>query len=323
MTSSLKSQNMKFELTVVVPVYNVENYLLRSIESLGSWLNNKAIEILIVDDGSTDDSLLVARHIEETYNNVSVYHKDNGGLSSARNFGHSLAGGRYVYFFDSDDALSEDAARILLKTILSTSDDLIMFGYDEILEDGTINTFTNKIKSQEMELILEKDDILTELLGMKQGFVPGYAPTKIFRSDAIKELSFREMYYEDLPFFMDFLRQNASDTYRFINLPLYKYYRRSGSITLQSSETKLMDKMTSLDIMLDAVLEMSSNPRIVNEAFKSYFVGYLWIAKLNKDVSSVLVSKRVHKALHSNQGKYFELFKGFKNFVKFVYYRTF
>lgn len=73
---------------------------------------------------------------------------------------------------------------------------------------------------------------------------------------------------------MDFLRQNTSDTYRFINVHLYKNYCRSGSITLLSSETKLMDKMTSLDIMLDDVLEMSSNPRIVNEAFKSYFVGY-------------------------------------------------
>lgn len=89
---------MKFELTFVVPVYNVENYLLRSIESLGSWLNNEAIAILIVDDGSTDDSLLVACHIEETYNNVSVYHKDNGGLSSDQNFGYSLADGCYVYF---------------------------------------------------------------------------------------------------------------------------------------------------------------------------------------------------------------------------------
>lgn len=51
-------------------------------------------------------------------------------------------------FFDSDEALSEDAAKVLLKTILGTSDDLIVFGYDEILEDGTINTFANKIKSQ-------------------------------------------------------------------------------------------------------------------------------------------------------------------------------
>ncbi|MBJ7687544.1 glycosyltransferase family 2 protein [Weissella confusa] len=323
MISSLKSQNMNYDLTVVIPMYNVIDYVVRSVESLGVWLNNKAVEILIIDDGSTDGSLSVAKNIEKTYDNVIVYHKENGGLSSARNFGYSLANGRYVYFFDSDDALGEGAAQILLNAINGSSDDLIMFGYDEILEDGNINTVTSKDQPKMDEFTLRKDDILTELLGIKQGFIPGYAPTKIFRTEAIKELSFREMYYEDLAFFMDFLRQNASDKYRFINLPLYKYYRRSGSITRQFSETKLMDKMTSLDLMLNAVFEISGNSRIVNEAFKTYFVGYLWIAKLNKDVSSALVSKRVHNALHSNRGKYFELFKGFKNFVKFVYYRTF
>ena len=93
---------MKPLLTVVIPVYNVEKYLKRCVESViaQDW---KKYEILLVDDGSTDNSPQICDNYVKTYDFISVIHKENGGLSEARNTGLSQAKGEYVYFPDSDD----------------------------------------------------------------------------------------------------------------------------------------------------------------------------------------------------------------------------
>ena len=93
---------MKPLLTVVIPVYNVERYLKRCIESVlaQEW---KDYEILLVDDGSTDHSPQICDDYVKDYDFISVIHKENGGLSEARNTGISHAKGEYVYFPDSDD----------------------------------------------------------------------------------------------------------------------------------------------------------------------------------------------------------------------------
>ena len=89
-------------LSVIVPTYNVEKYLEKCITSLATNLPNIA-EILIIDDGSTDSSGLIAEEMKKTYSNVEVFHKENGGLSDARNFGIKQANGKFVMFVDSDD----------------------------------------------------------------------------------------------------------------------------------------------------------------------------------------------------------------------------
>ena len=93
---------MKPLLTVVIPVYNVEKYLKRCIESIliQEWKN---YDILLVDDGSTDNSPQICDDYAKAYEFISVIHKKNGGLSAARNTGISHAEGEYVYFPDSDD----------------------------------------------------------------------------------------------------------------------------------------------------------------------------------------------------------------------------
>ena len=95
---------MKFSF--VVPIYNVEAYLERCIESIISQTYGD-FEVILVDDGSPDSSLEICRKYEKMDDRISVYSKENGGLSDARNYGLARASGEYVIFVDSDDYIDE------------------------------------------------------------------------------------------------------------------------------------------------------------------------------------------------------------------------
>ena len=119
---------MKPLLTVVIPVYNVEKYLKRCIESIliQEWKN---YDILLVDDGSTDNSPQICDDYAKAYEFISVIHKKNGGLSAARNTGISHAEGEYVYFPDSDDWIEPDTFISLAEVVESQKFDIISFNF--------------------------------------------------------------------------------------------------------------------------------------------------------------------------------------------------
>ena len=96
------------KVSIIVPVYNVSNYLGKCLESLVNQ-SLKDIEIIVINDGSTDNSLEIAREYEKKYSNIlTVYSQNNGGLSDARNHGLKYAKGKYIAFVDSDDYVKKD-----------------------------------------------------------------------------------------------------------------------------------------------------------------------------------------------------------------------
>ena len=107
--------NEKPLLTIIIPVYNVEQYLEKCVESVIP--TTISYEIILVDDGSTDSSLNKCMKLEETKENIKVIHKEKGGLSSARNCGLSIATGKYVAFVDSDDWVDKGTYDILLNKL--------------------------------------------------------------------------------------------------------------------------------------------------------------------------------------------------------------
>lgn len=123
-----------FELSVVIPVYNVALYLPRCIESLTAW-KAPYIEFLFVNDGSTDESASVIRHYSENDRRVILVDKENGGCASARNKGIEAARGRYIGFVDSDDFIEESMFYRLLRRALMGNYDLTYCGYKEYYED--------------------------------------------------------------------------------------------------------------------------------------------------------------------------------------------
>lgn len=117
---------MNKKISIVIPVYNVEKYLERCIESI--LLNNNIdnCEIIFVDDGSKDNSSNICKRYLEKYNNIQYYFKENGGASDARNYGIHKAIGDYIWFIDSDDSIETSAINEFLKIIDSEKPEVII-----------------------------------------------------------------------------------------------------------------------------------------------------------------------------------------------------
>ncbi|MDT2893037.1 glycosyltransferase [Lactococcus lactis] len=184
---------MKPLLTVVIPVYNVEKYLKRCVESVlvQEWHN---YDILLVDDGSTDSSPKICDDYAKVYDFISVIHKKNGGLSEARNTGISHAKGDYVYFPDSDDWLEPQTFKELADVLESQEFDIVSFNREFV-------------KGEEDPIV--SDPLVTQVYGgkdafvqmLKHSYITGFANDKIYKKSLFidNNISFpKGKYYEDL-----------------------------------------------------------------------------------------------------------------------------
>lgn len=119
---------MNNKVSIIIPVYNAEKHISKCIESLTNQ-TYKEIQIILINDGSTDKSGQICEAYAEKDNRIIVIHKENGGVSSARNIGLENSTGYYIMFVDSDDWIEEDAIKRLMQVQNKYSYDLIMFGY--------------------------------------------------------------------------------------------------------------------------------------------------------------------------------------------------
>ena len=184
---------MKPLLTVVIPVYNVEKYLKRCIESIliQGWKN---YDILLVDDGSTDHSPQICDDYVKAYDFISFIHKENGGLSEARNTGISNAKGEYVYFPDSDDWIESSTFSDLAEVIESDKYDIISFNREFVKgEDDLI------VSDPVLTQVFEGKDAFVQML--KHSYITGFANDKIYRKSLFIDNNIlfpSGKYYEDL-----------------------------------------------------------------------------------------------------------------------------
>lgn len=124
-------------LSIIIPIYNMENHLERCFQSLivQKW-GNSDIEIICIDDGSTDNSLLICESYARKYSFIKVYKKENGGVSSARNYGLGKSRGEYIYWIDPDDFILDDFYS-KVKDVLQAGYDLVFFDFKIIHPNGT------------------------------------------------------------------------------------------------------------------------------------------------------------------------------------------
>ncbi|EUC52613.1 glycosyltransferase [Streptococcus sp. ACS2] len=184
---------MKPLLTVVIPVYNVEKYLKRCVESVlvQEWHN---YDILLVDDGSTDSSPQICDDYAKVYDFISVIHKKNGGLSEARNTGILHAKGEYVYFPDSDDWIETDTFLALAEVLESQKFDIISFNR-EFVKDEDDAIVSDSLVTQ----AFEGKDAFVQML--KHSYITGFANDKIYRKSLFIDNNIlfpKGKYYEDL-----------------------------------------------------------------------------------------------------------------------------
>ena len=122
-------------VSIVIPVYNVEKYLKQCLESVVNQTLDK-IEVICINDGSTDNSLNILKEYEKKYNNIIIIDQENKGPGFARNIGMKRASGKYIYFLDSDDYIELNAMEICFKECEINKLDFITFDSNVLYEDG-------------------------------------------------------------------------------------------------------------------------------------------------------------------------------------------
>ena len=207
-------------VSVIIPVYNVDKYISRCVNSV---VNNtyKNLEIICVDDGSTDASGAICDKFALTDSRIKVVHKKNSGVSSARNTGLDIASGTYIAFVDADDWVHEEYFRVLMREMNRRNADLIICNH--IRTDGTIDLSSTsencQVKMLTRESFMSKHDLKSYIWG------------RVFRKGLIGDLRFDESAkIEDATFNASLVQRNSSITIFLAKSCLYAYYNRSGSL---------------------------------------------------------------------------------------------
>ncbi len=209
-------------VSIIVPVYNTSKYLEKCLYSL---INQtiKNIEIIVVNDGSTDNSLEIINKISKEDERIKVYSKKNGGLSSARNYGIEKSTGKYIGFVDSDDYVREDMYEILKKNLEDNSADMSICRW--YLVENEIKRECN-FKTE--NIVLNSEDTINVLLSHSS--FDNFIVTKLYKRELFDDIRFDEgKLLEDLLIMYKLI--NKSRLISLCSEPLYYYVQRNNSIT--------------------------------------------------------------------------------------------
>jgi len=220
------------KVSVIVPIYNVEKYLRTCLDSLinQSYSN---LEILLIDDGSLDNSLIIAKEYQKKDDRIKVYSKKNGGLSDARNYGMLKASGDFYFFLDSDDYLELDSFEVLVAKQAENDADIVVCDMVYEYEDRKVFSSGGVFSS------VNPSNDLTSL------FINNSACNKLFRKDLFENCIFpKGLWYEDLAT-IPIIISKAKLMVK-LDKVLYHYLQRGNSIT-KSSDIRVLDIYLALD----------------------------------------------------------------------------
>ena len=213
------------KISVIVPVYNVEAYLERCVESILQQ-TYAHFELILINDGSTDSSGQICYHLASQYENIKVYHIENAGVSNARNMGIQLATGSWVTFIDSDDFVTQDYLATLASAVEGVNVGFAIAPLHHI-KNGIVTDIPSH--SGKTELWSTEETMKELLMTTRTSFFP---VAKLFKRDLLADEKFNTNYHlaEDALFLTELLLKTRCSCV-FIDKPVYYYDHREGSAT--------------------------------------------------------------------------------------------
>jgi len=251
------------KISVIIPVYNIEEYLERCVLSVVKQTYPN-MEIILVDDGSTDNSKAICDRLADTYEQVQSYHKENGGSSSARNLGLEMATGEYIGFVDSDDYVDKDMYALLMDAIKQHDIPMAQISRDEIDEKG--NKLPDVCVPPEKERLITSQEMMRELLLHKGdcSFCTRLTKKELFEGRGFPVGKLNEDFF--------LLTDMLQDVDRFIILPkqAYHVFYRIGSNSRKKDKddfaqvfTDIVDNADYVETIVDR-----SYPELRKEAIR-------------------------------------------------------
>lgn len=279
-------------VSIIIPVYNVEKYIKRCIESVLAQ-TMKDFELILIDDGSPDKCGKICDEYAKCDSRICVIHKKNEGVSVARNTGLDLANGKFVVFLDSDDEVKSDYIETLLQA--DEDIDLVVCGIEKRNMEWKPIANT-KVLSRTVEAIT-----VQEIIKMDQEKTLSYVWAKRFKNEVLqsKKIRFNSdlSLGEDTLFVADYLYH--CDSIRFLENESYIYYEY-GSGTLSSVDENYVEKLEKANRLIDESLEkrwkITDNPEWKKRMWSVYHYTIFYILKLS-EIRGWEKIKRLHKIL--------------------------
>lgn len=290
-----KNTNKVSSISIIVPVYNVEKYLKKCINSI---LNQsfQNFELILVDDGSTDSSGEICDEYALKDRRVLVIHKENGGLSSARNEGIKVSSAEYVGFVDSDDYISFSMYEFLYNNLIENNAEISICGLYNCYENNVYPQYSKK----EFYLLNNEQALKMALEG------------KVFSVHAVNKL-YRKSLFEDVLFPINKLSEDAFTIPKLLlksrrvvvnTVPQYFYVHRSGTITTSSYKKKDLDVIEAYFQNLKLVEEKC--PKLKKEAEFRLLWAFMCVLDkmiMTNDFSDFEKYKKILKTLKKNKIK--------------------
>ena len=278
-------------VSVIIPVYNRESTIEKCIDSVLAQ-SYKDIEIIVVNDGSTDRSGEMCEDYSRADNRVRYYRIDNSGVAEARNVGLRYACGKYVTFVDSDDYIDKEYISKLVASIDNTDHVMAVCNFSEVLADKeyTKIQYTSDEKSEHF---------LDDMLYCKaQG---GLCWGKLYRHELIGSLFEKYNYCEDVMFVFDYLSTNKG-TISVVSDPLYYYVRHEKSITGRKKATDLIDAVLVAEAIYTKCATINSCHANAAKAFivNNSLFAYLQTSK-DKSCDVGILREKVKKFVAENR----------------------
>ena len=227
------------KVSLIIPVYNVRDYLRKCLDSVAKQ-TYQDIEVIIVNDGSTDDSLEIALEYTAKNPHFRCYTIENRGLGGARNYGLTHATGDYIFFLDSDDYITPDCIADMVAAAEENESDIVAAGCYAISEDGSVlQVYKNACQNATTSLEQEPQLLFNRVC----------ACFKLFRRELLEGFSFESrVWYEDMRLIPKLYLHAKKITY--IDTPVYFYVQRSGSIMNNSDCARNLQIVDALEDML-------------------------------------------------------------------------
>lgn len=264
---------MKF--SIIIPVYNVEQYLTKCLDSVVNQTYNDEYEVICVNDGSTDSSLAILEEYAKRYGIIKIVNQENRGLSEARNTGIRQAKGKYIWFIDSDDWIEDDALNILHKKI--NDEDIVCFNGRRYFEDGKTETPDEGIEISD----ISGWEYYNKYALQSRKFHFACVVLRVYKRDFLlkNNLFFEPGIYHEDNLFTPIALYHAIKIKSIPDM-LYQYRIRVSSITQNINFKRIIDIITIANRLAEFFIHKTDiNKSVVYKDLSSYYPNVLVLAK--------------------------------------------
>ncbi len=228
MIDSIKEKTHNYKISVIVPIYKVEDYLERCVDSIINQ-SYKNLEIILVDDGSPDNCSEICDRYAKLDSRIKVIHQKNGGLSCARNSGLRIATGDFISLVDSDDYINSNMYADLIEQIIVHKADIAMCDCEYVYEKDTLVKVNEKPDSLEVSVLDGKKAQYMAFRDDISRIVFNVAWNKLYRKELFQNISYPEGRIHEDEARTHQLMYNASKIV-YLKYPYYYYFQRKDSI---------------------------------------------------------------------------------------------